>query len=658
MSRRSDAPPPGLAWRRRLLLAGWLGAGAIILARAAQVQILQADAWQELAEDQQVARLEVAAPRGTILDRNGVPLALSRETFKISVAPREVRPEDRDSLVTILRDAMGIGRDRLRRVADPERSWVALPGTFGPGVRELVRPFRGVWVERQVKRELPYGELARGVLGRVLDGAGAGGIEQQYESLLRGRPGQEDKAKDSAGRAIPGQTVSILEPTTGGDVVLTLDVDLQEIAQKELAEAVELHEALAGDLVISNPHTGEILALASIRDGQADALSAINTPYEPGSTLKPFTVAAILAYDRGALTDSIDTGMGYWRINGRDLRDTHAIGRTTLADALRESSNIGIAKAALALTPEEQYQTLRDFGFGTPTGLPLPGESQGTLRKPDRWSALSPQSLAIGYEIGVTPLQMVMAYGALANGGRLMEPRIVGETRAADGTVVRQDPQVVRQVVDPSVTRALNEVLVQVVEDGTGTRAHLEAYRVAGKSGTARIAEAGRYSGRYFSTFVGYFPADDPQIVVYVKLDGARGAYYGGAVAAPVTRATMEAALASRVSPLDRGKLLRSVRGTGATLLQAEAPGSVLVDSRFVSGPAEATSVTVPPVTGEARVPDVRGLTPRAAIRRLHQNGFRVSYPDAGPIVGSEPAAGTRLQVGDTVRLTVRRIGS
>ncbi len=645
------APAP---WRRRLILGGWLVAGALIIGRSFQVQVLDAGEWRARAERQHLDSREIPAPRGAILDRNGIPLVVSRERFEIAVATNEVRPAERDTLVAILRDELGVAASRLRRITGAgagERDWVVLGTRFGTTAQQKVRRFHGVHVTRMLTREMPYGDLALGLLGREVDGVWRGGIEQAFDEHLAGRSGLEQKALDNAGRPIPGQTVTLREPVAGGSVTLTIDVDLQEISEDVLADAIAEHEARGGDLVVLDPHTGEILALASIQRGNTNALSAINAPYEPGSTLKPFTVVAALEEGTYTLADSVDIGMGYWRVNGRGLTDTHGSGVITFAQALQQSSNVGIAKMALPLTHEEQYATLRDFGFGSPTGLPLPGETGGRLPHPEEWSRPTPQSLAIGYEISVTPLQMSLAYAALANGGRMMEPRIVRETTTAEGARQRFEPRTLRSVTTPAITRAISETLVRVVEDGTGTRAQLGPYRVAGKSGTTRIARGGSYAaGEYFSSFVGYFPAEDPQIVVFAKLDAPRGdQYYGGAVAAPLIRATMEAALASRESPLSRARLAR-VR---TPLRGAEGASRQLLDARFVAAEREVAEVTAV-ASDEARVPDIRGLTPRAAIRRLHAAGYRVSMPASGEVTGTVPAAGTPLPAGDTVRLQVR----
>jgi cell division protein FtsI (penicillin-binding protein 3) len=307
--------------------------------------------------------------------------------------------------------------------------------------------------------------------------------------------------------------------------------------------------------------------------------------------------------------------------------------------------------AAQALEPGAQYENLRDFGFGVPTGIELPGEVAGTLRRPARWTSQSAASLAIGYEISVTPLQMAMAYGALANGGELMQPRLVREVRDADGAVLeRFEPRVVRRVIDEDVAAAVGAALVGVVEDGTGTAAGLASFAVAGKSGTAWLNTGDGYEkGAYYSSFVSFFPADAPQLVVFVGLDRPQGAYYGGAVAAPVTRATMEAALAARATPLDRGALLRSARR------EEVMPATNLPPARFASSTMEPEPTPIVAAvidrTASVSLPNVSGLPSRVAVRRLHALGLRVSSLGTGTIVGTEPRAGERVQPGDTIRL-------
>jgi cell division protein FtsI (penicillin-binding protein 3) len=669
-----------LVKRRQLLLGIWLFANGAVLLRAADVQVRQADRWRAAAEAQHQKTIEIAAPRGRILDRDGVPLAESREVVRVSIAPNELK--DRARAIKLLTSALRLSTSEAKRHTDPADRWSVIRGSYDPSVLETLEGVRGIYLETAHVRSYPRGDLARGVLGAVIDGEGQGGIEEVYEEILSGRPGHEVALRDYAGRELPGQTVVLEAPVAGGDVRLTLDMELQEIAQEALAAALETTQARGGDLLVTSPKTGEILAMVSAGGGRIDGLSAINAPYEPGSTIKPFTVAAILENGVGSLDDLVDTGNGEWVINGRRISDTSAHGLVTLAEALRVSSNVGIGKAAIALDPGDQFQALRDFGFGVPAGVPLPGEVPGRLPRPENWSGQSQASLSIGYELNVTPLQMAMAYGALANDGVLMEPRLVSEVRDSDGKVVeRSQTREVRRAVPAEIAREVGQVLVEVVEEGTGTAAQLEAFSVAGKTGTARAytAGAGYAGGRYFSSFAAFFPADDPQLVVFVKLDSPKGAYYGGATAAPVSRAMMEAALASWSTPLDRGALLESSRRTRQPPQSgAEGARSTRSPVRFASADLPTPGVDMRPspelealallaadpedeepvverrADGSLPIPDVRGLAPRVAVRRLHAAGLRVIWDGGGQVVGTSPSAGSRAQPGDTIRLQTR----
>ena len=647
MSRRRNGEMRPHPWRRRAVLTVWLLSALGVTVRAGQIQVAQASTWEGIASGQHEGAVTLPAPRGTVLAVDGIPLSVTRERVQVYVAPNEVA--DPDAVAQRLVGVLGLGTGRANRLVSRGSGWNPV-GLYSLAVRDSLLGLPGVHLEPLYQRYYPHGEIARGLVGVVIDGQGRGGIEQRYESHLSGMPGSQVVARDSRGNPIPGQRLTVDEPRAGGEVVLTVDMELQEIAQSALTAAIEEHDALGGDILITDPHTGEIKALFSTRGDNAASLSAINAPFEPGSTLKVFTVAALLDSGLADLRDVIDIDDGRWTINGRTLNDTHVEDQhITLRTALSESSNVGIAKAALALPEGLQYQNLRDFGFGTLTGLELPGEVAGVLRSPDRWSLQSPQSLAIGYEMSATPLQMAMAYGAIANGGVLMRPRLVREVRDANGTVVESfEPQEIRRVVSRHTADQLGRALVDVVDSGTGGAAGIGGYQVAGKSGTARFATNGRYErGDYSSSFVGYFPADDPQLVIFVKLDRPGGnAYYGGAVAAPVTRATMEAALAANVLNLDKlaGAAQRPVVVVPSDLYTqyADADLSIPLPPEAPTGPGAEPGVAIP---------DVSGLSARSATRELHRHGLRVAEVGPGSVIRTYPTAGSVVARGDLVRL-------
>jgi cell division protein FtsI (penicillin-binding protein 3) len=349
---------------------------------------------------------------------------------------------------------------------------------------------------------------------------------------------------------------------------------------------------------------------------------------------------------------------GRLQLGQRTISDVGSHGWLTAAEVLRFSSNIGIVKLARRMDTKAQYEVLRDFGFGTPTGVGYPSESGGRLSRPDRWSGLSQASMAMGYEISVTPLQMTMAYGALANGGRLLEPRLVREIRTPEGRVVHRWPlREVRRPVASGTAAQVAGVLADAVQDGTGRRAGFGDFGVAGKTGTARVFEGGRYRmDAYTASFAGFFPARDPQLVFLVKLD--RGTQYGGAAAAPVTRATLAAAMAARASPLDRRAVALSLPdpGAGEAVPVAGRHGPWLPPAPGPFVFRVATGAPRDAGTGRAApLPDVVGASARDAAAELHSAGFQVYLDGAGQVRGMNPGAGSVAERGSLIRLTLGR---
>lgn len=663
---RKAAEKPVGRLRRVIILAAILGGAGLVGARVTQLQVVQAATWKDRADGQHAARRALPAPRGTIYDRDGVPLAVSQEVYRISVAPRELR--EPDAAADALVEALGIDRRRARRAVDPKRNWVVLPGRYGAPVRERLADVRGIHFERVHQRFHPHQDLALEVLGRLSgDGRPLGGVEQELDSLLRGQEGSAVVRRDGAGRPIPGAELRVSEPVPGRDVVLTIDVDLQEIAHEALREAVEVNKARGGDLLLIDPWTGDILAAASRQRGGNRHWTGVTDPYEPGSTLKPFAVAALLGNRRVTMSDSVFAENGVYTWRGRTLRDVHGYGWLTVHDALRYSSNIALAKLSTKLERAEQYTRLRDFGFGSPTGVPYPSEASGTLRRPQGWSAYTQASLAIGYEVAVTPLQLAMAYAALANGGTLVEPRLLREVREDGGMSARVfEEQRLRRVVDERTAAQIGDALADVVRDGTGRRASLGDFVVAGKTGTARQTAGGAYrTGAYAATFAGFFPAVDPQLVVLVKLDRpSAGAYYGGSTAAPVSRETLAAMLAARVAPIDRRPLARtpeSWEAAGARLVSVAsaapdaASSAASAAEESVAGPFVLTLDASPSRRASAPptplVVDVAGLSLRDAVRRLHALGLTVRVEGTGRVTRTKPAAGEPAVPGAPVTL-------
>lgn len=644
--------------RRRLLLAGLLAGAIVLIGRGFQLQVLQAAQWEGRAAQQQREHVVVPAERGTIYDRNGVPLATTRAMVRVAVAPREV--EDAAKVTRLLRETLGLSSGAARRAVDPSRRWVVLSGLYEPTVRAALEDVDGIHLETVPERFLPHGELLGALLGSVSgDGRPLSGLELELDSLLRGTDGAAVVRRNGDGDPIPGALIPVTEARSGHAIYLTIDAGLQEIAEEALRQAVAERDAIGGDLIFADPRTGEILAAASRREGGSRHWRGVTDPYEPGSTMKPFILAALLDRGRATLSDSVFAENGRMRAGSRTITDVHGYGWLTAAEVVQHSSNIGMVKLAARLDGEEQYEALRDFGFGTPTGVGYPSESGGRLTRPDRWSGYSQASISIGYEVSVTPLQMTMAYGALANGGRLMEPRLVREIRGPDGLVRRRTgPREVRRSASAATADSVAGVLADVVEDGTGHEAWLGDFRVAGKTGTAWVFDDGRYRrDTYTASFAGFFPVRDPQLVFLVKLD--RGSESGGSAAAPVTRATLAAALAARTSPLDRRAVAAAMsdpaRGSRAASVAAVGFGPWLppAPGPFVFELDAGPPARAPAGSARSEVPDVTGASGRDAAAAVHEAGFRVRLEGVGRVRRSSPAAGSRAERGSLVRLTL-----
>jgi len=646
-----------------------------VVGKAAHVQLAQGRAWAALAERQHFTAKKVPAPRGLILDAGGRTLATSRELVRLEVAPREVREPKRLRKALV---AAGVDQVTALRVTDHRRAWATLPGRF---VAEDVAPvtaMRGVYTTPVSDRTYSSSAGLRALLGSVdLDGNGVDGLELSLDSVLRGTSGASHLVRDGRGRSFASPTQPGQAARQGHTLTLTINGELQEIAERTLAEAVARMDADGGDIVILDPREGEVLAMAGQRrNGVALSATAVTEPFEPGSTLKPLIAAGLLARGKARITDMVPTRGGAYELHGRIVNDEPHPGpkaaQLSLADVIRFSSNVGIVQFAERFEPREQFETLRDFGLGTPTGLPYSSEATGTLRPPRMWSKQSSASLSMGYEVAVTPLQLALAYAAIANGGELLEPVLIKEIRTHGGDIrFRNQRRVVRRVIPEQVARSVRKLLAGVVEQGTAVDADLATYALGGKTGTPRRTVHGRYAPmQYNPNFVGLFPADAPQLVVVVKLSSPKGNFYGGRTAAPMTKTILQAALAARDAALDRSALASRLSARPRQSGEERPRTPVATASRgsrlpAVAGADSARSVVLdlPPKpdrkgapVAARRVPNVHGMSLREAVRSLHSAGFRVQLSrNASSTSVTDPAPGALISSGSLVRLRYRR---
>lgn len=638
-----------------------LGFGLLaVLGRAFQLQVIQHSAWRSRAESRDVRTRTVPARRGALLDRNGVPLAITAIAYHITLAHDQL--QDPTVVARLLRTDLGLAAGVVEKAMRQRVPY--FDGPFTATEVQGLRRLPGVHLEQVSLREYPMGVVARRLLGRTdrRSDSGIEGFEAAFDSLLQGVPGRERFLRDGNGRslAIPGGMV--VEPQPGRDVVLTIDHELQAITEEVLRQAVEKHHAKGGDIVVVDAKSGEVLALASLRSPAAGGpplptASALVESAEPGSTAKIFTAAAMLTSH--ADTTPVQGENGTWALDigggrTRTIRDVHGeSGAVSLGRTIAVSSNVAISKFALRLPTETQYRMLRDFGFGTGTASGFPGEDDGYLVPPAGLAneVDSRASWAQGYQWRATSLQIAIGYGAIANGGHLLAPTFLRAVRDAGTarTLWSSEPDTLRQVLPEGVDRQLIQYLQMVTDSGgTGKAAQLDIIDVIGKTGTAKLVNAsGNYFGEYRASFSGIFPANAPRFVVYVMIDRPdAGEIYGGSVAAPLVRSLVQQALALDNSPLGDGGGGSSHRISSPPRQSLGAPPPVV--TRRLAFPLDTTGTHAAPFV---IVPDVRGWAVRDGVFALHRRGLLVRLSGSGAITEVSPAVGDSLAVGTIVTI-------
>ena len=559
--RREERLPPSYRGRRWTVLGFFLGAAALLVWRAVDQQIFEKDFLQSEGADRYVERVKVPAHRGLITDRRGAILAASTPVDSVGADPVRLPRDDR--VLVPLAEALGMQTEELRRRLSryAGRRFVYLKRRLPPhraeAVERLVKALHipGVQMEREYRRYYPAGEVFAHVIGFTgVDDLGQEGLELAYDQALRGEPGAKRVLRDGR-RQVVADVANIRMPRPGSNLALSIDRRLQFIAYRALKAAVRQHRAKAGSAVMLDVRSGEVLAMVnqpsynpngsrSNKGGRLRNRVATDT-FEPGSTMKPFTVATALELGRYRPDSPIDTTPGYFKVGRRLIRDHNNLGQIDVTTVITKSSNVGAGKIALELPKEALWERLRAFGFGEGSGSGYPGEATGTLRPPEEWARIDQATLAYGYGISVTVLQLAEAYAVLAADG----------LRRPLSLLRRERPPEARRVLSAGTARALRRMLETVVaEGGTAPQARVPGYRVAGKTGTGKKYSRKGYSEKkYRALFAGMAPASDPRLVMVVMVDEPRaGKYYGGQVAAPVfARAMGEALRLLNVAPDD-----------------------------------------------------------------------------------------------------------
>jgi cell division protein FtsI (penicillin-binding protein 3) len=694
LARRSARAPqqPDLSIRRTLFVAAFvvfwmLGIGA----RLVYLQVSKHENLVERAQKQQQEAVETTPQRGPMLDRQGRELARSIDTLSVFIAPEEFHRKTQAQTVgevectsNLLASALGLEQKTLfSRIIEARKSgrrfiWAARRVTPEQARRVEAMQLTGVHTRKEPKRFYPNGPLAASVLGFVgLDNNGLAGIEQVYNDRITGEPGKVFIERDSRGRAYESTEIPGLP---GQTIILTLDQTIQYQAEAALTTAIAASNAKSGSAIVLDPRTGEILALANAPTfdpnnvGAASPATRANWAlqhiYEPGSTFKVVAFSAAIEKGLAKPSDRIDCQMGSITVAKRVVRDPTPFGTLSLTEALAKSSNVAAIKLGIRLGDQTMHDYITRFGFGSRTGVELPGETAGIVHPLKRWLPSSIGSVAIGQEVGVTPLQMAAAFGALANDGVRVAPHLIREIRNSAGTSIYRPNPEQRRVVSKETATALRGMLEDVTLNGTAKKAQLDGYTAAGKTGTAQKIDprTRRYSAtKHVASFVGFAPVSNPAVVIIVVIDEPSGAYHGGDVAAPVFRQIAEHVLPelgvmpdtdfkspneliarSAESPEQIAKLRNE------ETRQKQFRASTL--PRVAPGDNKGGEVVYAVATSKAiLMPDLRGRSVRDVARACAQLGMQVEAHGEGRVVRQVPRPGAELKPGQTIYVNFGR---
>lgn len=683
----------------KIIFLAFLLGFLLVLAKLFMIQVIRSEYYQDIARRQYESRIELPAERGKVFDRKRRVVATTVEKLSLAVDPK------------MLEDTMRVFRAIATVTGKPVESYLAkIKGTRSRFIwleRAIDSPSsvmnttldtledNGLVKIREPRRSFAYGSLASQILGFTnAEGEGASGIELGWDSVLSGKSGYMFLQRDGRGKKRPIPDAPMLAPQAGYSLVLTLDMDMQTIVENELKQGVESAEAVSGSAIALNPTTGEILAMASYPTFNPNNLlsaspeltrnACFTDTYEPGSTFKLVTTAALL--EEGKISPD-ETVTGAETITGRDgvvvIRDEHFVGTVSFARALEQSSNVVLATLAQRLATPKFYKYTRDFGFGIFTGIDVPGEVRGTVKKPGEFDYTTKLYMATGYELAATVLQLANAYATIANGGVMMKPYLVQRIVDANGEDVQTfEAQRVRRVVSEATAKTLTTLLCGVVERGTGKAARVQGLAIAGKTGTSQQITEGKYSKRdYNASFAGYFPADKPEVVIVVRMDKPRKGYYGGDVAAPVFQRIAQKFASAGLVQMSSGTAftqksdtnsMNSVQKEAATKIEVPdfrglmwgdaldiaqnlglkivsltptaKTGTIIVSTQKTKAgtlvqPGTIISVGTlqPDFVAEkitaATIPDVRGMSVRRALTLLHAAGIKTKVIGQGGVV-------------------------
>ncbi len=655
--------------RERIVLFLILFGITVIFARLVSIQLIHHTLWKERALERERAWIKRLPARGNIFDCEGRPLAMSLP-LTYAVGYRQKACSTKAALYQELEPLLCHHQKNLKARLNQNVRFTYLARRVDWRTADAIKAldFPCLELVEEPRRSYPNNRFAASLIGFAdIDQVGQEGMELQFDKRLRGDIARELMLLDNSGQPCMHLSDSPETSNQGADIQLTIDIPLQTIVEEELETAMQTQECKRACIILTNPQTGEILALATYpgfnpnKPGQAAAGARkcwpITDVMEHGSTLKILPFAGALTKNLYKLADSIFCENGHYRVRGAVIHDAHPQGMLTFADVLAHSSNIGAVKIAERLGKNDLYKTARRFGFGNPTDIMFPGEQAGYLPPPHKWTGPTLANIAFGHGLSATPLQIVMAYGAIANGGYQMEPRIVKRIFHSAGDIEEFSPSIVRQALSHGTARSLTELLVGVVEDGTGKAAAISPWRIAGKTGTGQKInhETNQYyDDRFVSSFVGFIPAESPCYLMLVLVDDPQEQHYASQVAAPVFRNAMARILECRPPAPAFPQYPETSSPNDLTEIITDTPPEERIESVQNYNQPYAQETIVPAAltegmeTGYIQVPSVQGLPFRHAIYEITSRNLDVRISGLREVVSQSPAPGSIVPVGTT----------
>ena len=640
-----------------------------LVIRLVTVQVINSDELSYFAKRQQTSTETIKADRGFIYDRNDVLLVYNRNDYSFYVDLRMLPNSEKEKLAKLFSRIIGKSKDHYLIQLKAKGRTICLEKKvpFEKSVELFEYKNPAFFFVEEPTSVFQYGSLGSHVLGYVNDEyTGVNGISKSFDDVLKGQDGHRLVERNAIGDIISISEDQTEPPVPGDDIYLTIDKRLQAIAEEELKKSLELTSAQSATCIIMNPNSGEILAMANIDDYDPNNYwkyddferknRAITDSYEPGSTFKAITLAILLEEKACVESESIYVENGVYKFRNNYIRDTHKFDHLTVKGIIEESSNIGISKLTQRISDEKYYEYVRSFGFGTYTSISLPGEVTGKLRDIGRWSALTKTYMSFGYGISVTPLQLTNAFCTLVNGGILYQPQIVKKEVDKNANVIKEySPTIIRRVIDEKTSSRMRNLLQGVVDNGTGKMARIDSVAIGGKTGTSKLVVNGKYSDdKFYSSFIGFYPVNKPQLVCYVLINEPKGKYYGGLVAAPMFKNIL-----SRILSLEKIDKQHPVMENDIKTVQKELPDhkqeSISYKLKSTKNFSENENIFISD-NNQAVMPDLRGKTIKEALLVLNELGVRFNISGSGVVVEQSITPGSLINGKKTCVLTCSQV--